>query len=98
MEYNLNSIKSTTLTETVYPYCPLGKDNYEAQITVTGKGQKNFLDYIDATEFMCNLSGKELIIEQVADMVKEFFSDFYEDVDVEVSAKSRKHCPVIVKV
>ena len=88
---------TVTLRQTVYPYCPLGKDYYQAYITVICRSQEKFLDFIDATSFMRGLSGKNLIIEDVAEKCHDFFTGYYADVAVEVEAISDTHCHVTVR-
>lgn len=95
--YNVYSIENKHV---VRCYCPLGNDNYTANITVTVTSPKYLVDYLDSDRFIGLLNAQELIIEDLADKIAQYFKEETQAADVVVAAyvEDATHSPVEVTV
>lgn len=97
---NTQNIHKIVNMHDIVCFCPLGQDFYSAVVEVTIIEPKTIPDYLDTDRFVDSLSGKELIIE---DLANEIAQRFKEDTDaeivtVEAYVSNAKHSPVTVTV
>lgn len=95
--YNVYSIENKHV---VRCFCPLGQDDYTANITVTVTRPKILVDYLDSDRFITSLNRQELIIEDLANKIAEYFKKETQALDVVVVAyvEDATHSPVEVTV
>lgn len=97
---NTQNVHKITNTHEVVCFCPLGEDYYSAYIEVEVIEPRFIPDYLDTDEFIDSLSGKHLIIEDLANDIANRFKEETEAEIVNVSAyvRNAKHSPVEVVV
>lgn len=97
---NIYNVYSVENKHAVRCFCPLGQDNYTANITVTVTNPKLLVDYLDSDSFISSLNGQELIIEDLASRIAEYFKKETQALDVVVTAyvEDATHSPVEVTV
>lgn len=94
---NKEEINELTFTANVYPFCPIGKDTYGAEITVKCNLGDSYPEYCDLTKEITNFSGKEYTIEQLCDVVTNLVRECNPIAAViTVSANSNTHIAVVV--
>ena len=94
---NYENIKKIEFNKTIYPFCPIGGDNYAATINVIFFPDKYYMDYCEVDKAICELSNQKLTIEQVAEKVYQILSYFSpKDMIVIVHGKSNRHFEVVV--
>ena len=94
---NTQKIKRIMFTKTVYPFCPLGKDNYRADIEVTVYPDSELFDFCEVDRKLEALSGQDLLIEDVADKVYALMQKYNPaTLSVKVNGYSNRHFPVEV--
>lgn len=94
---NKEKISNIYFTRSICPFCPLGEDYYNAEVSVDFDVGDSYPDYIEVDTAIQELSGKSLTIEQVCEEVFKIMKEFEpRTLSVHVDAKSNKHFPVTV--
>ena len=99
MVKNTYGIGSISLSPTAKCYCPLGKDWYTNNFTVTFVPGEFIPDYCEVDKWIDeNINGKELIIEAAVAALYDYLHDTYSPDKLVVSSqvKDAKHSPVQV--
>ena len=79
-------------------YCPIGKDYYTADISIEFKPDKVIPDYCKLTNYLNNLSGLSLIIEELANNIHEHLMSKYNPISAKVSIKAYSNTHLDVEV
>lgn len=93
---NSYDISKISFNKQICAYCPLGKDNYTANIEVTLFPTDKLFDFCDADKFLLSLSGKDAIVEKLTDIIFNYFKQYAQKLIVTVHAESNTHFPVSV--
>lgn len=79
-------------------YCPIGKDYYTADVSIEFKPDKVIPDYCKLTNYLNNLSGLSLIIEELVDKVHKHLMSKYNPISAKVSVKAYSNTHLDVEV
>ena len=92
-------VKRVTLTKQLSAWCPLGEQEYTADVTVKVLPEDTIPDYCELDAELSKINGS-LIIEELASKVFSVVSKAFSGalVKVTVSVPQSKHMPVIVEV
>lgn len=92
-------VKKITLTKQLSAWCPLGEQEYTADVTVKVLPEDTIPDYCELDAELGKVNGS-LIIEELASKVLNTVSKAFSGAParVTVSVPQSKHMPVIVEV
>lgn len=95
---NTNQITQIEFTQNIQCFCPLGKDFYTAQVSVSMHPDKYIPDYCEIEAYMRKLSGRDLIIEDLVGEVYEYLNHLINPGKLKVTAyvNDAAHFGVIV--
>ena len=101
MMKNEYGVKKVTMYPEAICYCPLGGDWYTNKFEVRMQIKDVIPDYCKVEEWLDeNIRGKSLIIEDALKKFREYLSETYRPIALEVisSVNDAKHFPVRVEV
>lgn len=95
---NTMSITEVEVYGAVQCFCPIGKEYFNGEITVTMVPNQFIPDYIELEKFIRNLSGSSLLVEDCVCSIYEHIMDNYlpHKLKVECFTDSAAHYPVKV--
>lgn len=81
-------------------HCPIGDDDYKANVKINIQPNKYVPEYISMTTYLDNLNGRDLTIEKLADTIYNAFKRELEPdtVSIIVDAISPSHAQVKVAI
>lgn len=95
---NTYGINSITMDKGLTLFCPMGNAPYDVQLHITIVPAEEIMDYCETDQFLSDLSGKHLIIEELVQQVHEHIMGAVHPYRVDVEAKvfNAAHMPVTV--
>lgn len=94
---NTQSISVIEADKRISLYCPIGKDYYTADVKIKFLPNAFYMDYIDLDQFLNNMSGLSLTIEEATEQIYNELQRYMpKKVSVSIEAFSNTHLKVIV--
>ena len=94
---NTEKISKLIFTHTVFPFCPLGKVNYSAEITADINLGDYYFEYVELTNTLNDLNGQSLTLEQLAVEVSKIVKMIFPlNAEIKIVGNTNKHLPVTI--
>lgn len=95
---NNQDITSINAQHRISVYCPIGKDYYTADVLIQINPGKVIPDYCELTNYLNNLSGLSLIIEELVNKIYKHIMSKYNPHTAKVSVKAYSNTHLNVEV
>lgn len=94
---NSQGITEISMSKLIRNFCPLGNDWYTNKLSIVIKPDETIPDYVEVDKELNELEGKEMIIEDVVQVVVGIFAKYNcKYIEVKSFVDDAVHLPVTV--